>query len=128
MHCWPLRASETLKIEAPDKNGSDWPGGMSQDVPNKIVLCKSYVQNYECLVCRFMYVLCALQSKQARCASPSALRSLASVPVYIYIYIYTLYKYKTTIVQNSIKHINAIGLAAAAASPPPPPTLLYVGV
>ena len=40
--------------------------------------------------------------------------------IYIYTYIYILYKYitylalKTMIVQNNIKHINTIGLAAAA--------------
>ena len=40
--------------------------------------------------------------------------------MYIYIYIYIIHKYitylalKTMIVQNNIKHINTIGLAAAA--------------
>ena len=58
----------------------------------------------------------------------SGLRSQVSgvrSQVYIYIYIYILYKYiaylalKTMIVQNNIKHINTIGLAAAktAANP-----------
>ena len=45
--------------------------------------------------------------------------------VYIYVYIYILYKYitylalKTMIVQNNIKHINTIGLAAAKAAANP---------
>ena len=49
----------------------------------------------------------------------SGLRSQVSGVRYIYIYIYILYKYitylalKTVIVQNNIKHINTIGLAAA---------------
>ena len=47
------------------------------------------------------------------------------INIYIYIYIYYIYKYipylalKTMIVQNNIKHINTIGLAAAKAAANP---------
>ena len=45
--------------------------------------------------------------------------------MYIYVYIYILYKYitylalKTMIVQNNIKHVNTIGMAAAKAAANP---------
>ena len=52
----------------------------------------------------------------------SGLAMLYIYIIYIYIYVCILYKYitylalKTMIVQNNIKHINTIGLAAAKAA------------
>ena len=60
MHCWMLRASETLKIRLLGEQLLRLAGGMSQDVPNTICcilhalfadLCMSYVQTYECVMC-----------------------------------------------------------------------------
>ena len=56
-----------------------------------------YVQILVYLMCRFLYVLCGLQSKRARrsarCIRAAYVRMYVNIYIYIYTYIYNIYIY-----------------------------------
>ena len=85
-----FETSRLWKSNCSATNNSNWRGGCLRTSQIRFLqFCMSYVQIYASLMCRFMHVLCALQSKRTRCASTGSLCvRTASVHIYIYIYIY----------------------------------------